>query len=200
MGYEPHALTSILCNSMVPAIKTRLKNLTAAWDEALAAHELVRQVMAAHTQQKFISFKKGDKVWLEAKNLKSFVTNPMFVLKWEGPFVIMKVLSPITYQLHLPKTWKIHPVFHTTILSPYRETDVQGPNFPAPPPDLISGKEEYKINWILPHKGTLSQQSFLIWWKGYLAKDDSWVPEWDLKNAKSTLDDYKRQHSTVFHP
>ena len=104
MGYEPHALTSILCNSMVPAIKTRLKNLTAAWDEALAAHELVRQVMAAHTQQKFISFKKGDKVWLEARNLKCSVTNPKFVPKQEGPFVITNILSHITYQLRLPKT------------------------------------------------------------------------------------------------
>ena len=78
MGYEPHALPSILHNSAVPAVKTRLKNLTAAQDKALVAHELAQQVMAAYTWQKFTPFKKGDKLWLEARNLKCSVTNPKF--------------------------------------------------------------------------------------------------------------------------
>ena len=78
MGYEPHALPSIIQNSAIPAIKTRLKNLTATQNEALAAHELARQAMAAHTWQRFIPFKKGEKVWLEAWNLKRSVTNPKF--------------------------------------------------------------------------------------------------------------------------
>ena len=66
MGYESHALPSIIQNSAIPAIKTRLKNLTAAQNKALAAHELARQAMAARTRQRFIPFKKGEKVWLEA--------------------------------------------------------------------------------------------------------------------------------------
>ena len=91
-------------------------------------------------------FKKGEKVWLEARNLKHLVTNLKFAPKREGPFTITKVLSPITYQLCLPKTWKIHPIFHATLLSPYHENNVHGPNFPTPPPDLIAGEEQYKID------------------------------------------------------
>ena len=163
MGYEPHALPPILQNSTISAVETRLKNLTTAWDEALAAHKLAWQIMAARTWQKFTPFKKKDKVWLEAQNLKCSITNPKFAPKQEGPFVITKVLSSITYQLHLPKTWKIHPVFHITLLSLYRKNNIQGLNFPASPPDLISGEEEYEINWILHHRGILSWLSFLIW-------------------------------------
>ena len=162
MGYEPHVLPSVIQNSAIPAVETRLKNLTAAQNKALAAHELARQVMAACTQQRFIPFKKREKVWLEARNLKCSVTNPKFAPKREGPFTITKVLSPITYQLHLPKTWKIHPVFYTTLLSPYHENNVHGPNFPAPLPDLIAGEEEYEIDRILRHRGSPSRQSFLI--------------------------------------
>ena len=61
MGYEPHALPFIIQNSTVPAVETRLKNLTTAQNEALAAHELAWQVMAAHTQQILIPFKKEKK-------------------------------------------------------------------------------------------------------------------------------------------
>ena len=154
--------------------------------------------MAARTRQKFIPFMKGEKVWLEARNLKRSITDPKFAPKREGPFAITKVLSPISYQLRLPKTWKIHPVFHTTLLSPYCENNVHSPNFPAPPPDLIAGEEEYEIERILRHRGPSSRRSFLIRWKGYSAEEDPWVPEWDLKNAKSALNDYKKRHPTIF--
>ena len=198
MGYEPHALPSIIQNSAIPAVETRLKNLTAARNEALAAHELAQQVMAARTRQKFVPFTKGEKVWLEARNLKRSITNLKFAPKREGPFTITKVLSPISYQLRLSKTWKIHLVFHATLLLPYRKNDVHGPNFPTPPPDLIAGEEEYEIEQILRQRGPSSRRSFLIRWKGYLAEEDSWVPEWDLKNAKSALNDYKKRHPTIF--
>jgi hypothetical protein len=44
MGYEPHALPSVITNTSLPVIETRLRTLTAAQNEALAAHELARQV------------------------------------------------------------------------------------------------------------------------------------------------------------
>ena len=156
--------------------------------------------MAARTRRSFTPFKLGDKVWLEARNLKCLIINPKFAPKREGPFTIMKVLSPIVYQLRLPKTWKIHPVFHASLLSPYHENEVHGQNFPAPPTDLVNGEEEYEIEKIICHRRTPSSRSFLIRWKEYSAKEDSWVPERDLKHAKSTLTLYKKLHPSVFHP
>ena len=156
MGYEPRALPSVIADTSIPAVETRLKTLSAAHNEALAAHELARQVMSSCSQRGFKPFVKGDKVWLEARNLKRLIVNPKFAPKREGPFTITKVLSPIVYQLRLPKTWKIHPVFHASLLSPYRENEVHGRNFPAPPPDLINGEEEYEIEKIIRHRGTLT--------------------------------------------
>ena len=162
MGYEPCALPSVISDTAIPAIETCLKTLSAARNKALAAHELARQVMAAQTCRSFIPFKLGDKVWLEARNLKRLIINPKFAPKREGPFSIMKVLSPIVYQLRLPKTWKIHPVFHASLLSPYRENKVHSWNFPMPPPDLINGEEEYEIEKVIRHRGAPSSRSFLI--------------------------------------
>ena len=76
--------------------------------------------------------------------------------------MIVKVLSPITYQLHLPKMWEIHHMFHTTLQIPYKENKVHGWNFPALPPDLIEGKEEYEIEKILCHHGAPLARMYLI--------------------------------------
>jgi hypothetical protein len=54
--------------------------------------------------------------------------------------------------LKLPLQWKqkkIHPVFHASLLSPYKETEVHGANFPEPPPDLVEGEEEYEVEQVL---------------------------------------------------
>ena len=70
MGYEPTPLPNVLPSSSLPAVEERLRNLQAACLEALAAHKLARQTMAARTRRRFTPFKKEEKVWLEARNLK----------------------------------------------------------------------------------------------------------------------------------
>ena len=74
----------------------------------------------------------------------------------------MKVLSPLYYQLQIPGSWKIHLVFHTSLLTPYKENETHGLNFPEPPPDFINEEEEYKIEWILKHQGTPKNHFYLI--------------------------------------
>ena len=46
-----------------------------------------------------------------------------------------------------------HPVFHASLLLSYCENNVHRPNFLAPPPNLITREEEYKIEKIICHKG-----------------------------------------------
>ena len=151
--------------------------------------------MKNRNRSKFESFKTGDKGWLEARNLKHNIIDPKFSPKREGPFLISKVLSPLSYQLKLPTSWKIHPVFHASLLSPYKENDVHGPNFPAPPPDLINNEEEYEIEQILKHRGNKKNRSYLIRWKGYSAEEDTWIRESELPHAAETLLAYKKRAS-----
>ena len=87
----------------------------------------------------------------------------------------MKVLSPLSYQLQIPGSWKIHPVFHASLLTPYKKNEIHGPNFPEPPPDLINEEEEYEIEQILKHHGTPKNRFYLIQWKGYTAEEDTWL-------------------------
>ena len=104
---------------------------------------------------KFTPCAKGDKVWLEAHNLKCLYENHKFAPKREGPFSISKVLSPIMYYLSIPSKWKIHNIFHTFLLSPYHKNDVCSPNYMRPSPDLIGTEEEYEVEANLEHVGDL---------------------------------------------
>ena len=55
-----------------------------------------------------------------------------------------KVLSPLTYSLNLPATWRIHNVFHAYLLTPYVENKIHGSNYVRPPAEL---KEHEEAEW-----------------------------------------------------
>jgi hypothetical protein len=48
-----------------------MKHLISDREEALAVHELARSRMAERRTNTFTLFKKGDKVWLDTRNMKT---------------------------------------------------------------------------------------------------------------------------------
>ena len=150
-GESPKALPTTFKNTKFPAINEKLKQLLADREEALAAHELARTRIAERKKNTFTPFEKGQKVWLDMRHLKTNYHKKM-APKHEGPFEIEEVLGPVTYRLKLPATWRIHNVFHATLLKPYQENEVYGENFTMPPPDLVNGEEVYQVETILKQK------------------------------------------------
>jgi hypothetical protein len=61
---------------------------------------------------------------------------------------INEILGPVTYQLKLPESWRIHNVFHATLLQPYIKNKVYGNNYPRPLPELLEGEEVYEVKTI----------------------------------------------------
>ena len=92
-----------------------MKQLQKNREEALAVHELACTRMIERRRDNFTLFQKGEKVWLDSRNLKTLYHRKM-APKREGPFKITDVLRPLTYRLNLPKTWKIHNVYHASLL------------------------------------------------------------------------------------
>ena len=81
MGYNPHAIPSVYPSTPVSAGETCLKLLKKVHKEALAAHELARQRMAEHIIRGFTPFRKGQRVWLDAKNLHFLADSKKFAMK-----------------------------------------------------------------------------------------------------------------------
>jgi hypothetical protein len=93
-------------------------------------------------------FTKGQKVWLDTKNLALPYGSIKLAPRWHGPFEIEEVRSPVVYQLKLPPQWTIHPVFHASLLMPYIETNEHSANYTRPPLDMIEGEEQYEVEAI----------------------------------------------------
>ena len=150
--------------------------------------------MASRITRRFVPWKTGDKVWLEATNLRLHYPSRKLAPKRHGPFEIIRVLSPLTYKLRLPSTWKIHDVFHVSLLSPYRSTELYGLSFSSLPPDVIDNEEEYEVEAILSHKGPTTRRLYLTTWKGYPSSENTWEPESNLHHSPTLLKQYKLEH------
>jgi hypothetical protein len=192
MGYEPKADISNVPTS-IPMLELRRE----VWKRAREdAHKFILQAQArwAQSKKEGRTFKEGDRVWLEGRNLHLDQPSAKLAPKRHGPFIIKRVLSPITYQLTLPHQWKIHDVFHVDLLTPYIETDFHGPNYTRPPPDLIDGEEEYEVESILKSRryGQGRKVQYLVKWKGYTDSDNEWV-NWDDMHADEALAEFKRR-------
>src|SRR6266478_4932778 len=140
-------------------------------------------------------YKLREQVWLDASHLKLPHQKAKLTPKRLGPFKITKEISPVAYQLALPVNWRIHNVFHASLLNPYYETNAHGPNFTCPPPDLIEGEEEYEVERIVAHRkfGRSKCLQYLVKWKGYPESDNSWEPA-DQVHAPDLV---KRYHSAA---
>ena len=170
-----------------------MKTLTKNREEALAAHELARTRMMERRRSTFVPFKKGDRVWLDTRNLKTNYHKKMGP-KREGPFEIIETIGSLAYRLKLPVSWKIHNVFHAALLRQYKETETYGANYTRPPPELLEGEEVYEVENILKHRKRGRGYQYYVKWKGYPIAEASWEPEEVFSDDGDLLTRYKQLH------
>jgi hypothetical protein len=159
-------------------MKDRLSRARACIQTARA-----RQKIAADKSRLDVSYSMGDTVMLSTRNL-SFKAPGVKKLcpKFIGPFVIIKVINPVAMQLQLPVTYKMHDVFHVSLLKPF----VGSSDKVAPLPESIQDADlHYFISDILGHRarkhGTKEWNEFLVRWDGYGLEHDCWMTEDELR-------------------
>jgi hypothetical protein len=167
----------------------------------LAASRAKTALEAANARHKFfadkhrsatITFKEGDRVLLSTKNLsiQPGLSKKLFP-KFIGPFTVIGKVNPVAYRLHLPAKYKIHNVFHVSLLLPYNPAL----GTPVPPlPDLIDDHTEFEVDDILDHHeegtGRKKQYYYQVKWSGYGPEFNTWEPASNLEKASEIIAQY----------
>ncbi|CAI7885206.1 unnamed protein product [Closterium sp. NIES-54] len=145
----------------------------------------------ANDVQKFVTSCDTCQRMKSSKQKKAGLLQPLPVPEqpWQVislDFITEEQVTPVTFRLCLPASWKIHNTFHVQLLKPYQDPNklYTGRQPPPPPPVLVNDELEYEVESVLAHRrrrhGALE---FLVRWKGYDPSEDSWVSEEDMSNA-----------------
>jgi hypothetical protein len=140
------------------------------------------------------NFKVGNKVWLLRKNIAT--TRPCAKLDYKrlGPFKIAKLVGLMACQLELPPQFKIHNVFHVSLLEPYHENPI--PERHQEPPALvkIEGQEEFEVQEVLDSKKIRGKFLYLVFWRGYPPSEATWEPAGNLVHAQDLVNRFHQRY------
>ena len=147
------------------------------------------------------NFKTGNMVWLNLKNVKSLRPSRKLDYKNAGPFKILESIGKYAFKLDLPKSMKIHPVFHVSLLSPVAQDALPGQiSGPVPPLEVLNEEPEYEIERVVGSMWQNGQIHYIVRWKGYGPEDDWTIPASESKGFRELVDSFHELNPTEPHP
>ena len=193
MGFEPRA------GAKMEAASDMVSRMDSALEEARAAAAKAKSEMKQYYDRRRTPppvFGKGDRVYLDASDIKTIRPSQKLSHRRLGPFEILEAVRNHSYRLRLPKQLsRLHPVFNVIKLTAALPDPITGRRASPPPlPELIDGEEEYEVEQILNSRIYRRRLEYLIRWKGYGIEHDEWVPAKNVQNAPEALAEYHCQH------
>ena len=161
--------------------------MKSATEQAKKAYEDMKRV--ADRRRRPVTFMEGAHVRMSTRNL-SFRDIPAKLRKrFVGPFKVLERIGTNAYRLELPSKWRIHDVFHVSLLQPwYTGSFVHGgtpyiPDLEEDAPedlDMDVSDQSYTVDkllrWRWVQKGRTRRREYLVLWQGYPLDEATWEP------------------------
>ena len=179
----------------VPSVSHFMRRCRRTWrkaHQALLQTSKAAQVQANRRRRPAPRFLPGQRVWLSSRDLPLQVESRKLAPRYVGPFKVVCRVNPVTYKLHLPRSLRINPTFHVSLLRPV----LSSPHTPAPkapPPRLINGEQVFTIHRLLDSRRVRGGVQYLVDWEGYGPEERSWVKAQNIFD-KDFIQEYHRQH------
>jgi len=203
-GYHPRFTVDLrrTKNPDIPAAKQLAESLQRSHEALIENVKSAQNTQARYYDAKHlrIEFAVGDKVWLLSPNIHT--ERPSKKLDWKrlGPYPVTKRLGLQAYRLQLPETMKIHPVFHVSLLEPYKSSIIPGRTRDPAPPVIVNNEEEYEVQEILDSRIRRNRLFYKVRWIGYSPVHDSWEPIAAVKNAPKLVEAFHQRYPSKPRP
>ena len=142
-----------------------------------------------------LEYQPKDKVYLDTSGMST--TRPSKkLLHWRlGLFLIKWKVGNGAYCLRLLAAMKcIRPIFNMVKLTPAPEDPIAGRRAPPQPLlEIVDREEEWVVEEILDSKVINRKLRYLVKWKDFGVKHNSWEP-WDNMHAPELVLDFYRRH------
>ncbi|POM74119.1 Hypothetical protein PHPALM_8966 [Phytophthora palmivora] len=119
---------------------------------------------------------------------RGFAQSKKLAPRYIGPFPITNKVSRDSYELGLSKGLKLHPVFHTSLLKPYRKDPKRRQKVNKVV--LTDGSEGQLVEAVIGHRKYKGKPQYKIWWLGESKKDATWEPVDNLKQIPGLINLY----------
>ena len=128
-----------------------------------------------------MGFKVGDLVLLSTRNLKVKGIPSKLQKRFVGPFWVTETIEEQAYRLSLPESWKIHPVFHVSLLREWKAADVQEDR-PVLQDDVPEIEEPYWeiekiLRWRKVKMNKKIIKQYLVLWRGFPVEEATWITQ-----------------------
>ena len=179
---------------VVPDAQARVRALRSRREAAAVSLRNAQESQAKYYNRKHQDkhFPEGSFVLLSAKNIRTRRPTKKYDARFLGPFEVDKRIGSCAYRLKLPPSYRIHPVFHASLLEPYQ----QRPGVEPPEPIEIGDDLEYEVEEVLEEQSVgkgRKERRFLVKWKGYAPAENSWVHETDMGNAQEHIKEMRER-------
>lgn len=125
-----------------------------------------------------IPFKVGDKVLLSTRHIRSLRPKKKLDWKYVGPGTILDQIGPSAFKVDFPGLKNVHPVFHASLLEPYKQSgEIPHPEAPKQHELGEYGDDVYYVDKIVDQrKNENDQWEYLVKWTGYPESENTWEP------------------------
>ena len=148
----------------------------------------------------------GRLVMLNARNIRTKRTTKNLSPRLYGPFKVLQERGHRAFKLDISPRWIIHPVFHVSLLDPYKVSDRPNREHPRREPEDVEGDMEWEVEKIVKSEiitytrkvrrvdQEIKELRYFVKWAGCSEDENTSETPEGLVNSREIVEKFHREN------